>query len=553
MAGVTGFVRGLGTVLLLRLHLHYRRQRSRGLLYMVGGAVTPLVFAGALIFGGLGAWAMFSELATLHVAAAMSAVLLGAHLMLLLEVAARVGRGEGMAAALYHFPLSPSLIHASEMLVGGLSLPIVISGVVFLAGALQVGSPLAVGGAVLATAYLLGLRQLLQLLLSNLLRRRFLREAVLGAVSLAGLGLWLGFNYLAQKLGGLDVAGWLLEAPTQFWLLPSAWFVVPFAEIEVGMLERVVGLIGAPLLVTAVFVVGFDLQDAACFGEAPTLLGRTSAKRRRRRWHLADKFPLRAVPPAIWATAGKELRVVRRDPFLVVMLLSQALVLLAPVVLFPGLRSGGLGAGYLPFVVLLLLWSHHTPLFNLIGLEGRALQYLAQTPASRWQVLVGKNLAYATVFGVVDLVFLAVAASIFGGFGSLPVLYVLVGVGLVLLMGVGNFVSAWLPMPWIGARAAAGGTRAAQAASAGGVERPGCGTMLLRFAILQFLTLLMLPPMALMYGAKWFLPPASWAPVIAAVASYAVLVYVVGTALAVTRLRTAEDKLLELVASRASV
>jgi len=552
VAGLTGFARRLGTVLTLRMHLHYRRLRSRGLLYMLGGALTPLVFLGALVVAGVGALAVFGEMQTLHVAAALSAVVAGAHLMLLLEVAARVGRGEGMAAALYHFPLSPALIHASETLVGGLSLPVIISAVVLLAGAVHLGGVFAFFGAILGAVYLLGLRQLLQLLLSNLLRRRFLREAVLGVVSLAGLGLWLGFNWLAYRLGAIDVPAWLADAPLQFWLLPSAWFVVPFAEIDIGWTPRVVGYFGGPMLVLAVYVVGFDLQDAACFGEAPTLLRRDRRRRRRKRWHLADRGPLRLVPPAVFAPAGKELRVVRRDPFLLVMLLSQALVLLAPIVLFPGLRSGGLGAGYLPFVVLLLLWSQHTPLFNLVGLEGRALQYLAQTPVPRWQVLVGKNLAYATVFGAVDIAFLCVAAWIFDGTSALPVLLGLIGVGLVLLMGVGNFVSAWLPMPWIGARGAAGGTRAAQAASEGGVERPGCGTLFVRFAILQTLTLLMLPPIALLYGAKWWLPPAAWAPVIAAVVSYAGLFYVVGTALAVARLRTAEDKLLALVASRAS-
>jgi len=520
----------------------------------LAGHAGPLVGLVALLFVGNTVLSITADLPPRLVAAGAVGVMAAAHLMIFLEVVARVGRGEGMAAALYHFPLSPPLIHAAEMITGALSPGLLLSAVVLVAASLSFAEvpALTLPWMLLGVVYLAGLRQLLQLVLAQLLRRRWLREVALALVSMAGVGMWLGFNYLGTRLQGGDIVAWIEEAPRTFWMLPFAWFVSPFAEVPLDLGIRTVGLLGGSLLVLAVFVVGFDLQDAACYGESPTLLSPRGPRRRRRRLHLADRRPLAWIPPAVWATADKEVRVVRRDPFLMVMLLSQGLILLAPAFLFPAVRSGGAGAAYLPVFVMLLLMAEHTPLFNLIGLEGRGLRYLAQTPASRWHVLLGKNLAYLLLFGALDALFLAGACLVFGALGDYVFLLTLTLSGLVILMGLGNFVSAFLPMPWVGARAAAGGSRSAAAAADGGVERPGCGTLLLRMLLLQGLPLLGLPVLALMYGCRWLLPPAGWLPTATAVLAWTGLVYVLGTAVAVSRLRRAEEQLLELVATRAA-
>jgi hypothetical protein len=89
-------------------------------------------------------------------------------------------------------------------------------------------------------------------------------------------------------------------------------------------------------------------------------------------------------------------------------------------------------------------------------------------------------------------------------------------------------------------------------AAEGGVERPGCGTLLVRMFLLQLLPLLGLPVIGAMYVARWFLPVSGWLPVVAAVAAWSALIYVIGTASAVSRLDRAEEKLLALVAGRAA-
>lgn len=549
-----GFLPRLWTVLSLRLHLYHRRMASRGLLTRLAGYAGPVIGLMALVFVGSTVLSITAEVPPTLVAAGAVGVMAAAHLMIFLEVVARVGRGEGMAAALYHFPLSPALIHAAEMLTGVLSPGVLLSAAVLAAASLALAPvpALALAWMLVGLVYLAGLRQLLQLALAQLLRRRWLREAALALVSMAGIGMWLGFNYLATRMQGGDIVGWIEEAPRTFWMLPFAWFVTPFADVPLDLGVRAVGLLGGSLLVLAVFVVGFDLQDAACYGEAPTLLSPRGPRRRRRRWHLADRDPLAWIPPAVWATADKEIRVVRRDPFLMVMLMSQGLILLAPAFLFPAVRSGGAGAAYLPAFCLLLLMAEHTPMFNLVGLEGRGLHFLAQTPVSRWHIMLGKNLAYLLLFGVIDALFIAVACVVFGASGDYLFLLTLTMAGLVILMGLGNFVSAFLPMPWVGARAAAGGARSAAAAADGGVERPGCGTLLVRMFLLQALPLLGLPVLAMMYLCRWFLPASGWLPTLTGVAAWAGLVYVLGTAMAVSRLRRAEEKLLALVATRAA-
>lgn len=555
MTCLGAFLQRLATVLLLRLHLYHRRICSRGLASRLGGYAGPI--AGGLGLVLVATWVLSATVAlpTALVAAGAVLVLAGAHLMVFLEVVARVGRGEGMAAALYHFPLSPALVHAQETLSGSLSPGVLLPGAALVAASLRL-APLpgmALVWAGLAVVYLMGLRQLLQLALSALLRRRWLRELALALVSMTGIGIWLGFNWLGTRMHGTDLAAWVSDAPRTFWLLPFAWFVAPFAAVpglDSGV--RVAGLLGAPLLTLSVFVVGFDLQDAACFGEAPALLRPRGPVRARRRYHLADRLPLSLLPPAVWATADKEIRVVSRDPFLMMMLLSQGIVLLAPALLFPALRSGGAGASYLPLFCLLLLMAEHAPLFNLVGIEGRGLLFLAQTPASRWHVLLGKNLAYLAIFGAVDVFLVCAACAVFGAPAEIPFMLLLTSAGLLVLAGLGNFVSAWLPLPWIGARAAAGGGRSAAAAAEGGVPMPGCLTLLVRMLLLQGLPLLGLPAVLLMLLCRWLLPPQCWLPVTGAVLSYACLVWVTGTALAVVRLETAEEQLLALVATRGS-
>ncbi|MCP4873751.1 MAG: hypothetical protein GY898_34115 [Proteobacteria bacterium] len=545
------FLRSVATILTLRVHLYFRRLRTRGWAIRIAGYVGPLVSLLGLmvVWSGTDLVAKRSDPAV--VAAVVSLILLGAHIYVLFSVVARITSNQGLAAALYSFPLSPAVIHTSEAAAGFMTPAVAVPGVILASASFHLGGPsvLAFAWSLLVWPYLAGLRQLLSLALAELLRRRFAREVAFGLVTVAMLGGWIALNRFIARYQQIDPVAALEALPSTLWLLPSSWFVTPFAALEVPIGVRILGLVGVPMLAFATFVVGYDLQDAACYGEAPSLVRRRKGpRRRRRRLHLADRMPFRLIPAPVWATAAKELTVLKRNPFMLFSMGTQAALLFLPVLIFEPEDVDAMAGGWVRMVAILLLFVEHSVLFNQIGSEGRALAFLSQTPVSRAHVLLGKNLGYGSVLFLINVVAVSGACTLFGMTDELPSLLGVLVAGQIVFTGIGNFVSVWLPIPIVGARAAAGGTRAATAAT-GDVEPPGCGHAIVRGLVLQSTLLLLIPAGLLLYLVPWWLPEALPFAVAAAM-SWALLIYIVATLLAVRRLEVAEERLLQLIAVR---
>jgi hypothetical protein len=397
--------------------------------------------------------------------------------------------------------------------------------------------------------YLASLRQLLQLVVGRLLRRRFLRELSIALLSTVGLLGWLGLNWMVHNGAVAELVSRSAALPTMYWLLPLNWVVAPSELVlHVQPLALPLAAAGLSLLLVAVFVVGADMQEQACLGEVGGRAVSSRRRPRRRRLHLADRRPLSWIPAAVWASAGKELTVMRRDPFAWVMILSQGAFLLVPPLIFG--EMGAEAAFYMPLVVMMLLLVESAPVFNVIAGEGRALHFLAQSPAPRWQVLVGKNLAYGQIYVVFNAAFLALAGLAYGELPRYGIYLAMSCYGLVMLLGIGNLVSVFLPTAWIGARGAEGGSRAAHRASEGGVEQPGCMTLMLKLMCVQVLYLLAIPPTLLVFLGPSFLGEWWWLPVSAAAMAWSLLVYVVATVLALWRLSFSEQRILARFSTR---
>jgi len=248
----------------------------------------------------------------------------------------------------------------------------------------------------------------------------------------------------------------------------------------------------------------------------------------------------------------RELKELRRDPAVWVMMACQAAFVLLPPLIFSGTGSG-LERLYLPSLLFGLLLVESVPAFNVIAREGRALYFLVQAPVPRWQVFAGKNLAYCLLFGVFNVVFLGGAALVCGAVAQLSLYLLISSFALVLLLGIGNSVSVFLPEPSVGARAAEGGNRAAHAASGGGGDERGCLTLLLKLACLQFVVALAIPPTLLVVFGPGFLGGAGHFVVAAAVLAYTTLVYLAFTAVAIWRFRCTEEQLLFRFAGRTAL
>ena len=145
---------------------------------------------------------------------------------------------------------------------------------------------------------------------------------------------------------------------------------------------------------------------------------------------------------------------------------------------------------------------------------------------------------------------MGIACWLFGALESFPLYFLLMLAALGILLGVGNLVSVWGPIPWAGARAAAGGVRSTAAAADGGVERPGCGALILRMLLLQTVPLLVAPVYLVVFGVRLFAPELWGMPLAVLGLIWVGLIYGAATGLAVVRLGRAEEKILNLMSSR---
>jgi ABC-2 type transport system permease protein len=562
MRPLQGFAASLRTLLALRIDLHFRGLRARSGLSSILGHLEPFVLLLFLVLLHGIVKSVVAPLPTLVVAAVAALLLVVVHLVLVIEVITRVGRGGGMAAALYQYPLSPMLIHSSEVAQSVLNLPVLGSMAALLALLTAIEAPVigVMPWLLFFGLYLASTRALLQLAVAHLLRNRRLREistALVPVVVLVGV-LWVDWMMVQvatdQRHLDLEQLRASIEGlPASYWLLPCNWLMAPFAPLAgLQPFAPLVAVGGMSMMLLATFLIGAVLQERACLGEGSARAARPDRTRLRRGLHLSDRLPFSLVQPAIWATMDRELKELRRDPAVWVLMVCQA-----SFVLLPPLLLGGTGAGlerlYLPSLLFGLLLVESVPAFNVIAKEGRALHFLVQAPVPRWQVFAGKNLAYGLLFGLFNVVFLGGAALVYGALGQLSLYLLISSFALVLLLGLGNAVSVFLPEAAIGARAAEGGSRAAHAASEGGGDERGCLTLLLKLVCLQGVVVLAIPPTLLVVFGPALLGGAGHFVVAAAVMAYTVLVYLAFTGIAIWRLKGTEEQLLLRFAGRAAI
>jgi len=550
---VTGRLGVFATVLRLRLLLWSRTLEKRpGIERLLGWVAGPfLAVAMVAIFFQARRAATLVAPDLLVTGCAVALVVL--HLPMLISVVRRAAEGEGGAAALLLFPIPASVLHGVETIAGMTSLIVLVPGVVLggaLAGASSVPLGLVSGAAIVL--YLAGVRQLTRLLLAGILRRRGVREVVLASASLVGLFGWLVVFFYSENIAALVTRGVRGTLPEYFWWLPVQWFVLPAAGAVEGVPEaaRRVGWIGAPLLIAAVFAAGAEVQRTILLGESAAR--RTGSGRRRVRFgRLLDRAPFVWVPGSVWAMAGKELRLLSRNPFFVVMLLGQLVLWIALPFLYAAMGvkvTGGSSPTWLPFVAVFSLLGMQSFTFNQLGSEGRGMHFLAGSPVPRMHVLLGKNLAYAAIGGPVAALSILVAALVFKESGA-PWFIFAAELGVVVMLGVGNLVSVLLPRALLGARGVSGGARAAQVAAAGALPPNGCLVSIVSSIAVMVLFVTLIPVGAGIALAAW--KGGAWpAAVVPGVVAYAVFVWLILTGLASLRLTTAESWILSQIAGK---
>lgn len=400
---------------------------------------------------------------------------------------------------LFHFPVrhrTAFLAQTIGLLFGGMPLfflPSLLGLVVGMGG----GVPLIAVRVGLVAVFLfhaVALGQMLQLVLLNLLRTRRFRELAALAAALMSASVYVSIRLIftgegesLERLEGVlaqELSGWF--AP-----IPSYWVSSVLAP-GAGLTQLLVYVIGFLPLTLLVVAIASHLQERAFQGEMPhTKVKNGSAQAREER---DARFPLSRVPGPLRAIAGKELRLLRREPFVRTLLIQQFVFFIFPVFF----AVWGIGDANTRDVQRLLEYGIYAFLFvesllvlNLLGLDGPGVVQLLVTPIPRRSILAGKVLAYGLLWGAVNL---ALAAGILGALGLLGtpltagrIVKLLTGAlsATMVLLAVGAVFSPLTPSRLTARRRGA--------LSQGRAVREGCAVPLVRMAALMITAVLVAP------------------------------------------------------------
>lgn len=387
----------------------------------------------------------------------------------------------------------------------------------------------------------LALSQGVVLATQGILRSRRFRDIALVVVPL----FWMTYQFVNQAFfRAMEGDGWKQAVSSRVW---GAFAVFPsgMAARAIGAADR--GETGAVLLwlallaavtVLTIRIAGWMVGKAyggeeVGFGNAPPQAARTAAP--------SPAAPGR-LPPTVAAIARKEWLTFRRDPYFRVLLMNLVYsVGFAGFMVFNRTRRGAAvelfplasdlvlfgGAG-------LILLQQSILLYNQFGIDGRAAARLFSFPASRREILLGKNLAYAAAAIPLDLLLSLLLSLIAKRPAALAFLVPLTLLSTGLLMAVGNVYSTVFPY-----RIEMKGFRARQTSQGTFLQS------LLSLAAFCAAGVLLLPIVAAMLAPRLWIPPVWIALTLPLATAYTAGLYLLSLRLGEAMLREREPALVE--------
>lgn len=396
---------------------------------------------------------------------------------------------------LFHYPIRPVWVFVSTVLGNFFSGATLFYLPILLVPALGLPRPpAAILRVVLLTLFYLFVLyeavQCLTLVFLNVLRSRRWRDFIAVLAPIIGMGSYLGVRYLLIGDAGGSPTSISERFLEELDFEPYARFLPPlwYARMiyDGAAWDGVVAL----LVISIVFcTLGVRLTVRAFHGDIAI---QAPAERIRHRRGLLRRLFTLVLPAPAAAVYIKEALVLRREPWFRMLFLQQ-LGLVVLICLGRGLwDENNKAEDALVWAASFLVFIESGFLLNVLGLEGRAIQQTAALPATCFQILLGKNLAYLQLLGATNLLLVPALAFLSSQLASQPFPFettvLLVTVTLVVLpvvIGAGNLLSVVLPHP-IGRR----DRRALGQEQAGG---EGCMAI---FTRAFFSTLAMLPAAA---------------------------------------------------------
>lgn len=295
----------------------------------------------------------------------------------------------------------------------------------------------------------LALGQALLLLSQSLLSARKSRDLMIVLGPVLGFSAYIVFRYVSETATRID---WRSILSSRTWealgWLPPGMAARAISDAARGQVLSALLAFIALLAVTAATVyLAAGLLQAAYSGET------SHSAPRRHKDHKAGASVARGglsslMPPVVGAMFDKEVKYVLRDPYFKITLLS--VVYMAAVFGFLLIRSPGHEfTRASPFLIwgasAYMLMMEMGLLYNAFGSDGLASATLFTFPASRRQMLLGKNLALFLVLTLVNVVFLALPVAVFRQWALYGPLAVWMALAIVILTAVGNPISVKLP------------------------------------------------------------------------------------------------------------
>lgn len=442
----------------------YRRNVSSA----VGAGIAIVVFLPLSIFVAVNAGAGFERLEAPGNEHLLRGVLLGMYFLWLMATLIGFALSESYdITKLFLYPLSPRQIFTGAIFGSLLDFPVLflLPTLAAVVVGFSSGGFSALWITVIVLLYLfhtLSLSQTIVLASAGALRSRRFRDAAMVLVPLLSMSIYIGSRYLGMYLVRMNWSGFL---NSRTWdainYLPPGLAARAIAAVSQGEYLPAVGyLISLALVCTATIYAAGWLVELVCAGDVISAPARKRSAVDRKPERIPETgrpvtpLPYGAwvsrLPPAIQAVLDKEVKYIFREPYFKVLLVNLLYFMALGAFMFiqPAGRHGlrVFGPSLLWTVSGFALLSEESALFNIFGTDAHAASALFLFPASRREILIGKNLALFLSLSVVNFVFLLIFSLFLGGLNQFPGAYAAVELALVVFTSVGNIMSIWFPM-----------------------------------------------------------------------------------------------------------
>jgi len=425
------------------------------------GVITLLVFLGPFAVGvAIGCFLGFAHLDPAMGRHLLQAVLLGIYLIWLMSaVFGYALREEFDVSKLLLYPVTErqlltgtilgTLLDFGFLLMAPTLLVVVVSFSHSFASFLLV-----VLVVVLFLFHTLALFQALSLAGAGMLRSRRARDLMVVLLPLLSIVIYVSFQTAAHRAMDVDWRSFLTRPAWQ-----AAAYTPPgiAATAIAGAARGEIGIALAGLFVLAALSAGSLylsgwLLHRVYTGETTGGAVRRAAPMARPRERVVGRAGVWAsLPPVVAAVAEKELKYLLREPYFKAMMLQSLYFLVIMLFGATGFRvNPAQMLAYGPVlawgVTGVMLLGESSVVFNILGTEGASASLLFLYPASRRELLLGKNLTLFTALSAINVAVALGLCALTGGMGTFPLIALWTMLTTAVFVSAGNLISIWAPV-----------------------------------------------------------------------------------------------------------